>query len=133
MVVRIIVTNTILFAAFLSACTHDPSPEPFRAPEFEQVTVEAAGEGAVVIGCRVSSMSQLTEYGMYFALVEEEGRVAGWERVPGQKRDETGFSVRKDGLEAGVTYSYRLYLGNGRTEISSAQNYYYHDPEGSGQ
>lgn len=123
----------LLLAAFLSACTHDPSPEPFRAPEFEQVTVEAAGEGAVVIGCRVSSMSQLTEYGMYFAPVEEEGRVPDWERVPGQKLGETGFSVRKDGLEVGVTYSYRLYLGNGRTEISSAQNYYYHDPEGSGQ
>ena len=122
----------LILAALLAACVRDPSPEAFGKPEFKRVTV-LPNEGAVEVECQVTSMSQLTEYGMYFAPVEEDGRVAGWERIPGKKRDETGFTVRKEGLAAGTNYSYRLYLGNGRTEISSAQNYYYHDPEGSGQ
>jgi hypothetical protein len=119
----------LVLMALLAACVHDPSPEAYGAPEVMRVSMDEREKGAVIFVCEVTSMSQLAEYGVYFAPLDDNGRVEGWERILGAKRDATHFAVRVTGLEAGKTYSWRLFLGNGRKETQSSQNYYFYSPE----
>ena len=112
-------------ALSLTACSRDPSPEAFLAPEFEQVSLDEHVAGEVTFVCRMSSMSQLTEYGLYLAVGGGSGDGGdGWRRVQGTKSGEESFRVCLKGLEAGKTYAYRLFIGNGRKEVRAATNYY---------
>lgn len=113
----------LLAAVILAACSRDPSPEAFLAPVFEQVLLDERMTGEVTFTCRMSSMSQLTEFGLYVT-VDWEGREDGWTQVRGTKTGGNTFSVCLKGLEPGRTYAYRLYIGNGREEVLSAANYY---------
>lgn len=113
----------LVFFLVLAACSRDPSPEAFLAPVFEQVSLDERMTGEVTITCRMSSMSQLTEFGLYVT-ADREGREDGWTQVRGTKTGGNTFSVCLKGLEPGRTYAYRLYIANGREEVQSAANYY---------
>ena len=92
-------------------------------PEFEQVSLEEDGPGQVTFTCRMSSMAQITECGVYFTDDSEKAEV-DWTRVAGEREGEDSFRVRLKGLMPDATYAYRLFIGNGRTESLSARNYY---------
>jgi hypothetical protein len=113
----------LIVSLLVTACTHDPSPEPFLAPVFEQVSMDESVAGEVTFTCRMSSMSQLTEYGLYVTTEWEESDSA-WTKVQGTKTASDAFIVRMKEVEPGRTYAYRLYIGNGREEVQSATNYY---------
>jgi hypothetical protein len=114
----------IAFAsAFLTAsCTQAP-PAEYRTPEFEEITIDSSDPAAVAFTCRMSSMSQLTEYGLEYT-DEIDAADARWKRVAGTKTSGDSFVVILKDLAPGTTYCYRMYIGNGRDILKSAQNYY---------
>ena len=112
----------IIFAV-LTACTRTPSPEPFLTPTFEQVTMVEETPGAVTFTCRMSAMEQITECGILYS-AEGEQPEEEWTRVPGTRVEKDSFKVVLQDLLPGATYAYRLFIGNGRVESTSARNYY---------
>lgn len=113
----------IVALSLLLSCTRTPAPEPFLTPEFEQVLLDEHVPGEVTITCRMSSMEQITEYGMYYTADLEQPEEK-WRGVSGTRVGEDSFAVALKDLAPGATYAYRLYIGNGRTRTSSARNYY---------
>ena len=120
---RHLFTTTFLAFFFAASCTHDPSPEPFLAPVYEQVSMDESVPGKVTFTCRMSSMGQIMECGMLYTadgmMPEEE-----WTRVAGTRMGEDTFKVELKDPVPGTTYAYRLFIGNGRVESTSARNYY---------
>jgi hypothetical protein len=112
----------IIFAV-LTACTRTPSPEPFLTPTFEQVTMVEETPGAVTFTCRMSAMGQITECGVLYTDDGEQPEEI-WTRAAGTRTEEDSFKVELKELVPGTTYAYRLFIGNGRVESTSARNYY---------
>lgn len=122
----------------LCSCVVDPSPEGYRVPEFDVITVDEGTPGAVEFRCRVSSMSQVADYGLYYTTdrvpAESSSDTRSWTRVQGFKSgDEDAFSVRIDDLLGGATYSCRLFISNGRVERLSEPLSYAAPDNGSGR
>lgn len=113
----------IIIGIITSACTRTPSPEPFLAPVFEQVSIDESAPGEVTVRCRMSSMRQVTECGATVSTSEGQPEEE-WETVSGSIKGSDTFTVTLHDLRPGATYAYRLFIGNGRTRISSARNYY---------
>ena len=113
----------LIAGCMVSACTRTPSPEPFLAPVFEQVSMDESVPGEVTVTCRMSSMRQVTECGATVASAEGQPEEE-WETVSGSFKGNDTFTVTLHDLQPGATYTYRLFIGNGRTRTSSARNYY---------
>ena len=113
----------ILCALLAAACTRTPSPEPFLTPVFEQVSIDESVPGEVTVSCRMSSMRQITECGATVSASEVQPEEE-WETVSGILEGNDSFTVTLQDLQPGTTYTYRLFIGNGRTRTSSARNYY---------
>ena len=111
-----------LLILIVSDCTN-PRSELFLMPTFEQVSIKERAAGEVTFVCRMSSMQQITECGLYYA---EAGDAADDNliKVPGVKSGEDSFSVSLQGLAPGATYTYCFYISNGRKEEKSSQNHY---------
>ena len=105
------------------ACTADPKPDAYGMPEFEKVSISEGVQGEVTFTCRMSSMLQLTGYGLYYAKAADAA-AGDWNRAPGDKSGEDSFSVSLGGLEPGATYSYCFYISNGQKEARSSSNHY---------
>ena len=103
----------MLLLSVLPSCTVDPSPEAYRVPEFGLVTVDESELGVVEFCYPVSPMSQVTDCGLYY---REAGDEAAWLKAPGIHAGADTFKVRIDNLADGATYSYRLFVSNGRAE-----------------
>lgn len=123
MFVRKKITTTLFASLLVSACTRTPSPEPFLTPVFEQVSIDESVPGEVTVSCRMSSMEQITECGMYYTADLEQPEEK-WRGESGTRVGEDSFAVALKDLSPGATYTYRLFIGNGRTRTSSARNYY---------
>lgn len=127
---------TILAAMALRSCTADPSPEAYRVPEFDVITVDEGTPGSVEFRCRVSSMAQVADYGLYYTTDPAATKASGaisWTRVQGVKDGaDNAFSVRIDDLLGGATYSCRLFISNGRVERLSEPLSYAAPDNGSG-
>lgn len=113
----------IIIGIITSACTRTPSPEPFLTPVFEQVSIDESVPGEVTVSCRMSSMRQITECGATVSTSEEQPEEK-WKTVSGSFKGNDTFTVTLQDLQPGTTYTYRLYIGNGRTLSTSARNYY---------
>ena len=117
------ILSVLAALCLLLSCTRTPSPEPYLTPSFEQVSIEEGEPGKVTFTCRMSSMGQITECGMLYtadgALAEEE-----WTKVTGTVKGADSFKVVLQDLLPGATYAYRLFIGNGWVESTSARNYY---------
>ncbi|MBQ6082398.1 MAG: hypothetical protein IJS70_10740 [Bacteroidales bacterium] len=105
-----------------SACTQTP-PEEFLTPEFEEVMIDGINPDAIVFTCKMSSMSQLTTYGLDYTC-DWEADDAVWTRLGGVQTGGDRFEVILKDPAPGTTYCYRLFIGNGRDVMQSAQNYY---------
>ena len=114
-------------ALMVAACFLDPSPDAYRVPEFGSITVDESAPGSVAFNCRVSSMAQLADYGLYFttgAMASKAQSEVSWQKVQGTKAAEDAFSVRIEGLMGGATYVCRMFVSNGRVErLSEALSY----------
>jgi len=113
----------IVALSLLLSCARTPSPEPFLAPVFEQVSIDESAPGEVTVSCRMSSMRQITECGATVSTSEGQPEEE-WETVFGSIKGNDTFTVTLQDLQPGTTYTYRLFIGNGRTRTSSARNYY---------
>ena len=118
-------------SAVLSSCIHDPSPEAFLVPEFGTVTIDESIPGSVEFNCQVTSMSQLSEFGVYSS--NSTGSQAAPDKTPGVRTSQDAFKVRLDGLIGGAKYSCRFYIGNGRVERLSEPITYSAPYNGSGR
>jgi len=107
----------------LTACARTPSPEPYLTPTFEQVTMVEETPGTVIFTCRMSSMGQITECGMFYT-DDSEQQEEKWIRAAGARTGKDSFKVELKEMVPGTTYAYRLFIGNGRTLSTSARNYY---------
>ena len=105
------------------ACTADPRPDAYGMPEFEKVSISEGAHGEVTFTCRMSSMLQLTGYGLYYAKAADV-EAGDWNKAPGDKAGEDAFSVSLGGLEPGATYTYCFYISNGHKEARSSSNHY---------
>lgn len=105
------------------ACSADPRPDAYGMPEFEMVSVREGAQGEVTFTCRMSSMLQLTGYGLYYAKADD-AETSDWDKAPGDKTGEDTFSVSLGGLAPGTTYTYCFYISNGRKEARSSSNHY---------
>lgn len=105
-----------------AACTQTP-PETFLTPEFEEVTIDDSDPASVRFVCTMSSMAQLTEYGLIFT-DKPDSDESGWTRKAGTPAGNKRFEVILHNLTPGTTYQYRFFIGNGRDVIQSAINYY---------
>lgn len=104
------------------ACTQLP-PSDYLTPEFEEVTIDDSKPDAVRFICTMSSMSQLTEYGMiYTSDLEASGDA--WTQIAGIKTGSDSFEVLVTDFAPGTTYCYRMFISNGRDVLKSSQNYY---------
>lgn len=121
----------VAFAAFLSSCIHDPSPDAFLVPEFGTVTIDESVPGSVEFNCQVTSMSQLSEFGVYSS--NSTGAQVAPDKTPGIRTSQDAFKVRLDGLMGGTKYSCRFYIGNGRVERLSEPITYSAPDNGSGR
>jgi hypothetical protein len=119
---RLFHSIALILAAFSAACTQTP-PEAYLTPEFEEVTIDDNDSGGISFVCRMSSMSQLKEYGLDYTddFLSEEPE---WTRVHGIKTGSSQFEVILEHLDPCTTYCYRLFIGNGRNVKQSAQNYF---------
>ena len=105
------------------ACSADPRPDAYGMPEFEKVSISEGAQGEVTFTCRMSSMLQLTGYGLYYAKAAD-AEAGDWNKAPGDKTGDDTFSVSLGGLDPGATYTYCFYISNGRKETRSSSNYY---------
>lgn len=105
------------------ACSADPRPDAYGMPDFEKVSIIEGAKGEVKFNCQLSSMLQLTGYGLYYAKVAD-AEAGNWNKTPGDKTGEYSFSVSLGGLAPGATYTYCFYISNGRKEEKSSQNHY---------
>ena len=105
-----------------SACTQYP-PQAFMTPGFEEISINDAEPGAIVFTCKMTSMSQLVQYGLDYTC-DPDADDAGWIRVDGVKTGGNSFQVTVHGLAPGATYCYRMFISNGRDVLQSSQNYY---------
>ena len=115
----------------MSSCTNDPSPDAFLVPEFGAVTVDESVPGAVEFKCQVSSMSQISEFGVYSTNTARSAYTP--QKTPGVLNSHDAFKVRLDGLMGGATYSCRFFIGNGRVERLSDPIFYAAPDNGSGR
>ena len=120
------VIMVLLILTGLASCVNDPLPEGFLVPEFEAVSVDESVPGTVEFSCTVSSMAQVSEFGLYYssspsAKSEPE---PSWQKAGGTQVSVNSFKVRIDGLLGGATYKCRLFISNGRVErLSEAISY----------
>lgn len=119
---RLFHSIALILAAFSAACTQTP-PEAYLTPEFEEVTIDDNDSGGISFVCRMSSMSQLKEYGLDYTR-DLDDTDAFWTRVNGIKTGVNTFEVLLDNLVPGATYCYRMYISNGKDVLQSAQNYF---------
>ena len=105
------------------ACSADPRPDAYGMPEFEMVSVREGAQGEVTFTCRMSSMLQLTGYGLYYAKADD-AETSDWDKAPGDKTGDDSFSVSLGDLDPGATYTYCFYISNGRKEARSSSNHY---------
>ena len=112
----------LLLVLFVAACTQTP-PEAYLTPEFEEVTIDGSNPDAIVFICKMSSMSQLTEFGLDYTC-DWEAADAEWTRIEGVRTEGDRFEVILENPTPGTTYCYRMFIGNGRDVMQSAQNYY---------
>ena len=92
-------------------------------PAFESVGISEGAQGVITFTCRMSSMLQLTGYGLYYSETAET-ELGNWRKAPGDKSGEDSFSVTLQGLAPGATYTYCFYISNGRKEERSSQNHF---------
>lgn len=111
-----------ILAALCAACTQNP-PDAYLTPEFDEVTIDDSGSGGIRFVCRMSSMSQLKEYGLDYTR-DLDDIDASWIRVSGVKTVGNTFEVILDNLVPGTTYCYRMYISNGKDVLQSAKNYF---------
>ena len=105
------------------ACTADPQPDAYGMPEFEKVSISEGVQGEVTFTCRMSSMLQLTGYGLYYAEAAD-AEAGDLNKAPGDKTGDNSFSVSLGDLDPGTTYTYCFYISNGRKEARSSSNHY---------
>ncbi len=119
--IAVIVALCLLPGAVFS-CAQAP-PAEYLAPEFEGIVIEDSYTDDIRVICTMSSMSQLTEYGLDYTddFLSEESE---WTRVHGIKTGSSQFEVILEHLDPCTTYCYRLFIGNGRNVKQSAQNYF---------
>ena len=119
----IIVISAVLASALLaSACSQLP-PESFLTPEFEEVSIDDSDPSAVRFVCEMSSMTQLTEYGLVYT-DDPDSEESDWMLVNGTRKGDDCFEVVLYDLVPGTTYRYRMFIGNDRDLRQSATNYY---------
>ena len=111
-----------VFGALGASCTQMP-PAEFLTPEFEEVVVDDTYPDGIRLVCKMSSMAQLTEYGLDYT-DDFDSPSPKWIRVEGNKSGDATFDIVLTGLESCTTYCYRLYIGNGRDILQSAPNYF---------
>ena len=106
-----------------ASCVGRIAPDHYQMPSFEQVSMTEGAQGEVTIACRMTSLLQLTGYGIYY---REAGGNTGADplKVPGVQSGEDSFSVTLSGLIPGATYTYSLYITNGRKEVQSSPNHF---------
>ena len=119
----IIVLSAVLASVLLAAACSQLPPEKFLTPGFEDISIDDSDAAAVRFVCRMSSMSQLTEFGLDYTDTADEDD-GEWERVYGERAGEDGFEVVLRNLAPGTTYRYRMFIGNGRDLRQSSTNYY---------
>ena len=112
-----------LFLLLFWSCSLAPLPDDYPQPTFEQVSLTEGSPGEMTITCRMTSLLQLTGYGIYY---REAGGNTGVDplKVPGVQSGEDSFSVTLQGLTPGSTYTYSLYITNGRKEVQSSPNHF---------
>ena len=110
-------------AILISNCCTAPLPDDYPQPSFEQISLTEGSPGEMTITCRMTSLLQLTGYGVYY---REAGGNTGTDPVivPGVQSGEDSFSVTLCGLTPGSTYTYSLYITNGRKEVQSSPNHF---------
>ena len=115
---------TVALASTLlaAACSQLP-PERFQTPEFEEITIDDSEPAAVLFICKMSSMAQLTEYGLDYTDNLDSGE-DGWLRINGNQTGNNCFEVTLRDLAPGTTYQYRIFIGNGHDVRQSSVNYY---------
>lgn len=121
----------VAVCTYMASCTHDPSPDAFLVPEFGAVTVDESVPGSVEFNCQVSSMAQISEFGVYSS--NNPGPQGSLQKIPGVLTSQDAFKVRLDGLMGGTTYSCRFFIGNGRVERLSEPITYSVPDNGSGR
>ena len=121
---RIILYNALFVVVFLSVsyCTETP-PEAFLTPEFEEVTVDDTDADGIRIRCKMSSMTQLTEYGLDYTDDWDNSELE-WKRIMGSDCGNSSFEVQISDLERGETYCFKLFVGNGKDVLQSPPNYF---------
>ena len=112
----------VLVVAGLASCLNDPRPEAYIVPEFGAVSVDDSTPGVVSFSCTVSSMQQLSGYGMYVST-----GTSTQSRIDGLRTSDHAFSVRMADLQQGTAYSCVFFISNGRVEALSP-TYVYHTP-----
>lgn len=127
----LIICFLALLPGALVSCINDPSPDTFLVPEFGAVTVDESIPGSVEFNCRVSSMAQISEFGVYSS--NDLGSQGSVQKTPGVRTSQDGFKVRLDGLMGGTTYSCRFFISNGRVERLSEPISYSAPDNGSGR
>ena len=50
----------------LHSCLQDPSPDGFLVPQFSGISIDESVPGVVTFHCGVSSMEQISDFGLYF-------------------------------------------------------------------
>lgn len=112
-----------LFSVLFWSCSLTPLPDDYPQPSFEQISLTEGSPGEMTITCRMTSLLQLTGYGVYY---REAGGNTGADplKVPGIQSGEDSFSVTLCGLTPGSTYTYSLYITNGRKEVQSSPNHF---------
>lgn len=118
---KCILFSLTLLLAF--SCSGRIAPDDYPQPSFEQVSLTQGAPGEVTIACKMTSLLQLTGYGVYYC---EAGGYTGTDpvKVPGVQSGEDSFSVTLQGLTPGATYTYSLYITNGRKEVQSSPNHF---------
>jgi hypothetical protein len=111
-----------LLALPLTCCTQAP-PAEYLTPEFEEVLIYDADPDAVRFTCRMSSLSQLVEYGLDYT-DDWECAEPHWTRVAGTRESGSSFVVVVGDFEPNTTYCYKMFISNGKDSMQSAPNYY---------
>ena len=105
----------LLLLCMLTACVGDPSPVALTQPEILDVAAVVQEDGSVIFSCTMNDTRSLTDCGfVYTAEGKDEGT-----RLPAIISDERHFGAASSILPEG-TYTFRAFVGNGRTVLESA-------------
>jgi len=119
----------VLAMMFLvSACGRVVGPEEYLTPSIES-TVAEVGTDRINIVCVLSGRDQIKEYGVYWGTEEsqmtrQKGGIWNSEKetsdiLGGDFSNSISFTSEINGLTPATNYLYKVFISNGRSEITS--------------